>query len=86
VKVLALSEAKAKLSEIVDRVDRRNEPVTITRNGKAVAMIVSKDEYDGLRETIEILQNPELMKEIRKGIRDLKRTGKLYTVDELFEE
>jgi antitoxin YefM len=86
VKVLALSEAKAKLSEIVDRVDRRNGPVTITRNGKAVAMIVSKDEYDGLRETIEILQNPEFMKEIRAGIRDLKRTGKLYTVDELLEE
>jgi PHD/YefM family antitoxin component YafN of YafNO toxin-antitoxin module len=60
--------------------------VTITRNGRAVAMIVSKDEYDTLRETIEILQNPELMKEIRKGIRDLKRTGKLYTVDDLFAE
>lgn len=85
-KVLALSEAKAKLSEIVNRVDRRSEQVTITRNGKAVAMIVSKDEYDTLRETIEILQNPELMKEIREGIRDLKRTGKLYTVDELFAE
>ena len=83
-KVLALSEAKAKLSEIVDRIDRRNEPVTITRNGKAVAIIVSKDEYEGLRETIEILQNPKLMKEIRDGIRNLKRTGKLYTVDELF--
>ena len=85
-RVLALSEAKAKLSEIVDRVDRRNEPVTITRNGKAVAMIVSKDEYDGLRETIEILRDPGFMKEIRDGIQDLKRTGKLYTVDELFAD
>jgi prevent-host-death family protein len=86
VRVLPLSEAKAKLSEIVDRVDRRNESVTITRNGKAVAMIVSKDEYDGLKETIEILQDPALMKEIRDGVRDLKRTGKRYTVDELFAE
>ena len=85
-RVLALSEAKAKLSDIVDRVDRRNEPVTITRNGKAVAMIVSKDEYDSLHETIEILQDTAFMKEIRDGIRDLRRTGKLYTVDELFAE
>jgi prevent-host-death family protein len=84
--VLPLSEAKAKLSEIVDRVDRRNEAVTITRNGKAIAMIVSTDEYEGLLETIEILQNPQFMKEIRDGIRDLKRTGKVYTVDELFAE
>jgi antitoxin YefM len=57
VKVLTLSKAKAKLSEIVDQVDRRNEPVTITRNGKAIAMIVSTDEYKGLLETIEILSS-----------------------------
>ena len=85
-KVLPLSEVKSKLSELVDVVERRDEEVTITRNGKAVAIIVSKDEYDGLRETIEILQDPAFMKEIRNGIRDLKRTGKRYTVDELFAE
>lgn len=43
-KVLPLSEVKSKLSELVDVVERRDEEVTITRNGKAVAIIVSKDE------------------------------------------
>ncbi len=83
-KVLPLSEVKTKLSELVDVVDRRDEEVTITRNGKPIAMIVSKDEYDGWRETSEIMRDPEFMKEIRDGIRALKRTKKRTTIDELF--
>jgi prevent-host-death family protein len=86
VKVLPLSEVKTKLSELVDVVERRDETVTVTRNGKPVAVIVSKDEYDGWRETIEIMKDAEFMKEIRAGIRALKRTKKRYTVEELFAD
>lgn len=85
-KVLPLSEVKTRLSELVDVVERRDETVTVTRNGKPVAVIVSKDEYDGWRETIEIMKDAEFMKEIRAGIRALKRTKKRYTVEELFAD
>ena len=85
-KILPLSEVKTKLSEIVDVVERRDEEITITRNGKPVASIVSKDEYDGWQETLEIMKDPEFMKEIRAGIRTLKRTKKRYTIDELFAD
>ncbi|HEY3168897.1 MAG TPA: type II toxin-antitoxin system Phd/YefM family antitoxin [Candidatus Binatia bacterium] len=83
-KVLPLSEVKSKLSELVDVVERRDESITITRNGRAVAMIVSKDEYEGWHETTEILRDPEFVREIRDGIRKLAQTRKRYTVDELF--
>jgi len=83
-KILPLSEVKTKLSELVDVVERRDEEITVTRNGKPVAIIVSKDEYDGWQETLEIMKDPEFMKEIRAGIRTLKRTKKRYTIDELF--
>jgi prevent-host-death family protein len=83
VKVLPLSEVKTKLSELVDVVARRDESITITRNGKPVAMIVSKNEYDGWHETSEILRDPEFLSEIRDGIRSLARTRKRYTVDDL---
>ncbi|HLC42503.1 MAG TPA: type II toxin-antitoxin system Phd/YefM family antitoxin [Methylomirabilota bacterium] len=85
-KVLPLSEVKTKLSELVDVVERRDEPITITRNGKPIAIIVSKDEYDGWLETVEILQNPQFLKEIRDGVRRLARTKKRYTIDELFAD
>ncbi len=85
-KTMPLSEVKTKLSELVKAIEGRDEVVTITRNGKPVAMIVSKDEYDGWQETIEIMRDPKFMKEIRKGIQSLKRTKRRYTLDELFTD
>ena len=85
-KVLPLSEVKAKLSELVDVVERRDEPITITRNGKAIAMIISKDEYDSWQETVEILRDPEFLAEIRDGIRRVERTKRRHTIDALFRD
>ncbi len=85
-KTMPLSEVKAKLSELVDAVERRDEVVSITRNGKPVAMIVSKEEYESWHETMEIMRDARLMREIRKGIQSLKRAKKRYTLDELFAD
>ena len=85
-KVLPLSEVKSKLSELVDVVERRDEEVTITRNGKAVAVIISKDEYEGWRETVDITKDSKFMSEIRAGMRSLRRTKKRLTVQELFDD
>jgi antitoxin YefM len=85
-KTMPLSEVKTKLSELVDAVERRDEVVSITRNGKPVAMIVSKGEYESWQETIDIMRDAELMREIRKGIQSLKRAKKRYTLDELFRD
>ena len=52
--------------------ERRDDAVTITRNGKPIAVIVSKDEYESWQETIEIMRDQNFMEEIRKGIRALK--------------
>ena len=85
-KSMPLSEVKAKLSELVNAVERRDEAVTITRNGKPVAVIVSKDEYDGWQETVKIMSDEKFMREIQKGIESLKRTKNRYTLDELFTD
>jgi prevent-host-death family protein len=85
-KVLPLSEVKTKLSELVDSVERRDEALTITRNGKPVAIIVSTEEYESWHETIEILRDPEFVREIRGGVRRLARTRKRQTLDDLFRE
>ena len=85
-KVLPLSEVKSRLSKLVDIIDRRDEAITITRNGTAVAMIVSTHEYEGWHETAEIMRDTELLREIRQGIRGVARTRKRYTVDELLRK
>jgi antitoxin YefM len=85
-KTMPLSRVKTKLSELVNAVERRDEVVSITRNGKPVAMIVSTDEYQSWQETLEIMRDANFMREIRKGIQSLKRTKKHYTLDELFAD
>ena len=82
---LSLSEAKMKLSELIDRVQSTDAEVVITKNGRPAAVLVSPDEFDGWRETIAIQSDADMMAEIRKGLSDLKRKSKVYTLEELFE-
>lgn len=82
-KTLPLAEAKAKLSQLIDQVAKMDEQIVITRNGRPAAVLVSPDEYEGWKETQAIRSDRELMAEIRRGLRGLKRGGKIYTLEEL---
>ena len=72
-KLMPVSEVKAKLSRLVDEVQARDEEIVITRNGRAAAVLVSAEQFEGWRETVEILADKDLMKEIRRGLRAPKR-------------
>ena len=86
-KTLPLSEAKAKLSALVDEIRDRDEQVTITRNGRPVAVLVSADEFDSWRETVAIRADAPLSREISQGLAAIKeRNAKLYTLEELFDD
>ena len=86
-RTLPLSEAKTKLSSLIDEVRDRDEEVTITRNGRPVAVLVSADEFDSWKETISIRADAALMEEIRQGIAALKEgNARLYTLEELFDQ
>ena len=84
-KTLSLSEAKMKLSSLVDAVHKTDEEIIITKSGSPAAVLVSPDEFEGWKETIAIRSDAAFMDEIRKGLTALKKgKAKLYTLDELF--
>jgi len=86
-KALSVSEAKMKLSELIERVNTSGEAIMITRNGRPGAMLVSPDEFESWRETIAIRFDYALMDEIKAGLQALKDgDAKLYTLEELFDE
>jgi prevent-host-death family protein len=62
---LPLAEAKAHLSEVVQRVSTQHERVTITVHGRPAAVLVSIEDLEGLEETIAVLSDPDLMRQIR---------------------
>ena len=47
---------------------------------KQEMVIISRKEYEGMKETIEILQNPEMMKQILESERSIKQ-GKIKKLD-----
>ena len=86
-KTLSLSEAKMKLSALVDNVMATDEEVVITKNGAPAAVLVSPDEFESWRETIAIRFDTESMEEITSGLKALKEgQAVLYTLDELFDD
>ena len=76
-RVLSLSEAKAHLSRIEADCEKDEEELVITRNGRPAAVLISADEYEGWRETREIMRNRALMKEIRQGRASSRKDGGL---------
>jgi prevent-host-death family protein len=84
-KTLSLSEAKMKLSELIQNVYSTDEEITITKNGRPAAVLISPEEFENLKETVAIKSNHDLMNEITKGLAALRKKTKLYTLEELFE-
>lgn len=83
-KTLSLSEAKMKLSALIDSINVTGEEVIITKNGTPAAVLVSPNEFESWQETIAVKSDAELMAEIKSGLRKLKgKKTKLYTLEEL---
>lgn len=65
--MLPLSSVKARLSELVDRVEDQHDRIVVTRNGKPAAVLVSPDDLESLEETLAIMSDPALMSQIREA-------------------
>lgn len=63
----SLRTVRDQFSEFVERVQRQHERVTVTKNGRPAAVLVSVEDLDALEETLAILSDPDAMKAIRAG-------------------
>ena len=64
---LSLAHIKAHLSEVVDRVEHHHDRVVLTRNGRAAAILVSPDALEALEDTLDLLSDPQALKEINQA-------------------
>jgi antitoxin YefM len=79
---LPLAEIKARLSEIVDRVEGQHERIVLTRNGRAAAVLISPDDLEELEETLALLSDRDALREIEQGRQEIAR-GEYVTAEEL---
>ena len=64
---MSAHDAKARFGQLLDAA--RVEPVTINKHGRAVAVVMSKEEFD----SIEALKLEKLRSEVHKGIEAIER-------------
>ena len=67
-----VTEAKARLSELVASVAATQKHVEITRNGEPAAVLISHEELAALRETIAVLSDPQVVADIAEGLADIQ--------------
>jgi antitoxin (DNA-binding transcriptional repressor) of toxin-antitoxin stability system len=67
--------------EIVRRAER-GESIAVIAHGDHVADVVPSGELDRLRETIEILSDAELVRDLRDGLADA-RAGRVFSAEQV---
>jgi prevent-host-death family protein len=85
-RTLPISEVKTRLPELVAGVMEREEEVVVTRNGRPAAVLVNVGEYERLKSTLDVLGDPDLMRQIRASERHFARGGRGRSFEEVFGE
>ena len=79
---LPLAEVRANLSKLVDEAMRTHQRIEVTRQGRRAAVILSAEDYDSIMETLAILSDADLMRDVRAAEED----DKVFTLEEVTEE
>lgn len=82
---IPITEAKAHIADLADRVAREHDHFTITRNGRADVMLISVAEYESMQETLDILSDSETLADLRQSKQDLA-DGNTFDVDQVRAE
>lgn len=78
----SLSDVKARLSELIDQVQREHDRVVVTRNGVPAAVLVSTEDLQALEDTLELLSDPTARDEIEAARKEVA-AGDAVGADEL---
>ena len=78
-----ITQAKAKLLDIVRQLGDTNDTIAITKNGVPEAVLLSMRKFESFLETIDILADPEMMRQLKESAKDVN-AGRLVDLDEAF--
>jgi len=79
-------EVKARLPDLVSGAEGREEEIVVTRKGKPAAVLANHAEYERLKETVDVLSDPDLMRQIRLSRRFYAARRRGLSFEDLFGE
>ena len=80
---ITITEARNRFMRLPDEA-AKHEILAVTRKNKEVLAVMSWELYEGLLETLEILSDAALMRQLKKGIEDVK-AGRTHSLKEAHE-
>jgi len=81
---LSAHQFRANLKQVVDSAIENHEPVTVTRKNGEAFVVMSLDDYEREQETLYVLSNQSLMKQIADSLQTHKeRKGYIPSPEEL---
>lgn len=69
-KIIPISEFQVRAKKWVDQVRDTDQPVVITQRGKPAAVLVSCDEYEGMKATLDEMSYPDWKKRLARAERE----------------
>jgi antitoxin YefM len=79
---MPITEVKTRLAELVVQVETQRDRITITRNGKPAAILVSVGEWESINETLDVLADPQALRDIQEAA-DAYTRGDVYDNTEI---
>ncbi len=71
---LSITEARKRIFDIAEEVQKPGVYYTLTENGKPKAVVLSYEEYESIMETMDVMEEmPELGKELEESREAVKR-------------
>lgn len=67
----SFTDLREHLRERLDEVHESRTPLLVTRQGAASAVVLDKEEYDGIMETLHLLRSPKNAERLLGAIADL---------------
>ena len=80
--VISITEARNNFFKIIDQIQKSGAYFTLTERGRSKAVVMSAEEFDSWQETVEIMSDSKLMKEIKSADEDYKK-GNYVTMEEV---
>ena len=80
---IPITQAKARLLDLVRDLQRKDDIIAITKNGVPAAVLLSVERFEGLLETLDILSDEKAMTSLRRSLGEA-RAGRWVSHEKVF--
>jgi len=80
---IPVTKAKSTLLDMIRVINDQDNTIAITKNGVPRAVLMSMEQYESMRETMVILGDEKMMKQIRRSKNDIRAVKPLEDLEDI---